>query len=64
MTSDDDAPLHMRIWRVLPIPVIRDMDFAMPWGRANPGERWACLCGGLFGWSYMVPLWRVRDDQH
>lgn len=58
----DRAPLHMRLWQALPIPVIRDMDFASEWGRARPGERWACLCGALFGRSYIIPLWKVARD--
>jgi hypothetical protein len=60
---DEQPPMLMRLWSVLPIPVIRSMDMAADWGRARAGERWACMCGSLFGRGYMIPMWKeARAD--
>ena len=58
-TQQPTAPWHMRLWLWLGVPVIRDMDIAAEWGRARPSERWACLCGSLFGRGIMWPLWKI-----
>ena len=54
-----EAPLLMRLWRWIGLPIIRDMDMLSEWGRAKPGEKWACLCGSLLGRGFMWPMWRV-----
>ena len=53
------TPLPMRLLRACGLWIM-DMDMQAPWGRAQPGERWACLCGSLLGRGIMWPLWRVN----
>ena len=62
MSDRDDAPMHMRLLRMCGLWIM-DMDMASEWGRARPGERWACLCGSLFGRGIMWPMWRVKHDR-
>jgi hypothetical protein len=62
MTDHQEAerpPLHMRVFRAVGLTVM-NMNMVAKYGRARPGETWACLCGSLLGRGFLWPLWKVK----